>query len=189
VYRDLMILNDAGEACFTIVAIGTTDAVEFVRSLHASAREDLRSALTMNEEPTRSEATFELRFAGLQSNGRPVRATLSGHRGIGLLGAQSAELKKAFAGVDAIIVRGGSDIDDDLTTSSTLIASADVALDAVVILDAPGGAPDLAGRAMARYAPRPTHTLIDAAQPLDVLKLAIKAMLSREAARAAQTPT
>ncbi|MDQ3035219.1 MAG: hypothetical protein M3Y87_22625 [Myxococcota bacterium] len=179
-----MIINDAGEACFEIVVIGTTDPLELVRTLHASAREDLRGELIVEGDPAWSTARFELSFAGVTSKERPVRAHVVGHRGKGLLAAASADLKKALGGADVVVVRAGTDFDDDLTTSSTMIASGGVAPDAIVVLEAASGTDELTARAPSRYTPRPTHTLVGEHKPLDVLKLAIKAVLSREAKRA-----
>lgn len=179
-----MIINDAGEVCFEIVVIGTVDPIELVRSLHGSAREDLRGELVVDDDPAWSKAQFDLRFAGVTSKERPVRAHVVGHRGKGLLAAASADLKKALGGADVVIVRAGTDPDDDLTTSSTMLASGGVAPDAIVVLEAESGTDELAARAPSRYTPRPTHTLVGATKPLDVLKLAIKAVLSREAKRA-----
>ncbi len=175
-----MIDNDAGEACFKILVVGSTDPIELVRTLHASAKEENRSELTVHDDPSWSTASFSMGFGTMQSKGRPVRAHFSGHRGLGLLAAQSADLQAAFAGGDAVIVRAGSDVEDDLARSATLLAGAAFAQDGVVVLEAPGGNPALEGIARARFAPRATHTLLSTGTALDVLKLTIKALLARE---------
>lgn len=176
-----MLVNDAGEACFKIVILGTTDPVELLQALHASAREELRSEITVQDDPEWTVATFQLSFAGLQSKGRPVRALLFAHRGHGVVAAASAELKSAFAGTDAMIVRGGSDVTDDINRSANLLTSAGLGAGVVIVLEAPTGGPDLAGEAASRYAPRPSHVVTGAATPLELLKLAVKGMLAREA--------
>jgi len=182
-YRDLMIVNDAGEACFKIVAFGTTDPLELLTALHASARAELRSELTVQGDPNWTSSTFELSFAGLQSKGRPVRAHLFAHRGHGFLAAASAELKAAFADADALIVRAGPDVTDDINRCATLLTSAGLGAGVVVVLEAPTGGPDLAAEAAARFAPRPSYVLTGTVTPLEVLKLAVKGMLTREARR------
>lgn len=176
-----MFVNHDGEACFKILVLGTTDPLEFVRAIHASAKEELRSELKEEGDTAWTVVTFHLSFAGLQSKNRPVRAYLFGHRGLGLLGAASADLKQAFAGADAAIVRAGSDIEDDLARSTTMLQSGGFASDGIVVLEAPTGGPELADQARTRFAPRNAQTLVGESKPLDVLKIAIKGMMQREA--------
>ena len=179
-----MFVNHDGEACFKILALGATDPLELVRSLHASAKEDLRSELTTTDDPSWSTSTFHLSFAGLKSKDRPVRAYIVAHRGQGLMAAQSSDLKHAFAGADAAIVRVGSDIEDSLATSKAMLSSGAFASDGIVVLEAPSAGPELADQARVRYAPRTTHVVSGESKPLDVLKVVIKAMLTREARKA-----
>lgn len=176
-----MFVNHNGEACFKILVLGTADPLEFVRAIHGSAKVELRSELEEKGDPAWTVLTFHLGFAGLQSKNRPVRAYIFGHRGLGLLGAASADLKEAFAGADAVIVRAGSDVEDDLARSTTMLQSGGFASDGVVVLEAEAGAPELADQARTRFAPRTTQTIVGESKPLDVLKLAIKGMLAREA--------
>jgi hypothetical protein len=168
-----------GEARFTIVVIGTTDPLELVRALHGSAKPEHRSELESSDEADWSRASFHMRFPSLQAKGHPVRATLSGHRGAGLRNADTARLEAAFDGADVVVVRASSDPEDDLNTASSTLAQAKVAPDAIVLFEAPTGTPALQAAAPARFAPRSTHVLLGESTPLDVLKLAIKAMLAR----------
>lgn len=176
-----MFVNHLGEACFKVLVIGSGDPLEFVRAIHASSKEDLRSELAVSGDSNWSVATFELSFSGLKSKDRPVRAHFHGHRGPSFLVAQVAELQQTFADADAVIVRAGSDIEDDLASSATMFASGRFPRDAIVVVDAPSGTAALADQALQRYAPRPTQTLIGENKPTDALKLVIKGMLQREA--------
>ncbi len=176
-----MIVNEAGEACFKIVVLGTTDPIELLNALHAAAKPELRGELESSGDAQWTVASFKLSFAGLQSKGRPVQAELFAHRGHGFLAAASAELKHAFADTDAMIVRAGPDVTDDINRSANLLTSAGLGAGVVIVLEAPTGGPELADEAASHYAPRPSHVVTGTATPLELLKLAVKGMLAREA--------
>lgn len=174
-----------GEACFRIVVIGTTDPLELVRAVHGSAKPEHRTDLLTIEDPSWSKASFEMKLPSLQVQGLPVRATIAAHRGPGMRNADTAHLKEAFEGADVVIVRTSTDPEDDLNTSSSTIAQAEAAADAVVVIESETGTAALLAAAPARFAPRPTHVLLGTSAPLDVLKLAIKAMVARETRKGA----
>lgn len=173
-----------GEACFRIVVIGATDPLELVGAVHASAKPEHRTELELREDPGWSRSTFQMKFPSLQAAGHPVHATITGHRGPAIRTADTVHLKEAFDGADVVIVRTSTDPEDDLNTSSSTIAQAEVAADAIVVIEARAGTPALQAAAPARFAPRSTHVLLGESSALDVLKLAIKAMVAREARRA-----
>lgn len=173
------------EAVFKIVVIGTTDPIELVRALHGSAKPEHRGELDEREDPSWSTASFDMRFPSLKVQERPVRAALVAHRGSGLRTAESAQVVGAFAGTDVVIVRTSSDPEDDLNTAASMVAQAEIAPDAIVVVESRTGTASLQSIAPARFAPRTAVVQLGESTPLDVLKLAIKAMLARESRRAA----
>jgi hypothetical protein len=175
-----MFVNHMGEACFKVLVIGSGDVLEFVSAIHAASKEELRSELSVTSDPSWSVASFQLSFSGLKSKDRPVRAHFWGHSGPRFLVADSAELKQTFADADAVVIRAGTDVEDDLASSTTMLASGRFPRDAIVVLTAPNGTEELAEQARQRCAPRPTQTLIGDNKPTEALKLVIKAMLQRE---------
>lgn len=170
--------NQTGEASFKIVAVSYRGAVDWVVSVSDRRRADCRGELRSVEHEGWRVIVFDFQLSGLRVEGHPARFYLCGNEGIGFIGQPGTAKDAVYEGAHVIV--GIADAGD----ASYLVSVLDGDFDrmhsrglrpACVLSVSPFGAlpelrPSLAG---AIQAPAWRE------QPLEVLKLAVKAALRK----------
>jgi hypothetical protein len=102
--RSDLIINDAGEAIFKIVAVGYAGAVDWVIGFHDRTDVPSRGLLhPVTENEGWRLVAYDLSFEGMRVRDHAVRLYLFGHEGIGFIGQPGAAKDVVYKNAHAVV--------------------------------------------------------------------------------------